>query len=127
MNLRGKRAVAYPQPARSPQSERQSFEAEVTCIAEDTSRGRKYLASNLSRGGVFVKTLLPLPIGDSLKCVIHLNDGGPELVAQAQVAWLRGSGADMQSPPGMGLRFVGLPEKSLARLSRFLEASGSDS
>lgn len=126
MNHVAKPSVLFSNPARSPALKRSEYHSEVICIAEDTYSGRKYLASNLSCGGVFVKTLLPLNTGVQLKCFIHLGDGEPTIEAQAKVAWQRLSGSDLKSPPGMGLQFVGLPEKHISRISKFIESYQSN-
>jgi len=126
MNPVAKPSVLFSNPARSPASKRSEYHSEVICIAEDTYSGRRYLASNLSCGGVFVKTLLPLKNGVQLKCFIHIDDGEPTIEAQAKVAWQRLSGADLKSPPGMGLEFVGLPEKQVNRIFKFIESYQSE-
>lgn len=59
---------------------------------------------NLSEGGLFVRTQLPLPVGTQTTLRFHLGDDGPEHEVKAVVVW--GTNGAAASPPGMGLRFT---------------------
>jgi uncharacterized protein (TIGR02266 family) len=71
-------------------------------------------ARNLSRGGVFVETAAPLPPPRAeLDLELELPETPLQLASTAEVIWTRPP-ADA-TPPGMGLRFLGL-ERGMARL-----------
>jgi uncharacterized protein (TIGR02266 family) len=112
--------LRFADPPRSPNQKRAAFESEVRCIAQDTRSGRKYLACNLSAGGLFVRTLLPLDHGSRLRCTVHLNDGAPPIDAEAEVAWSRRSNATHDKPPGMGLKFLALGQKDVQRIAALI-------
>ncbi len=59
---------------------------------------------NLSEGGLFVRTQLPLPVGTEATLRFHLGDEGPEHEVKAVVVW--GTNGAPASPAGMGLRFI---------------------
>jgi len=100
--------------------ERALFPVEVACASEVRAGTRRYLAHNLSQGGVFLKTLLPLDPGTLLRCAFHLPDGGPPLVAMARVAWTRAASPVRDMPAGMGVRFLDLNEADRRRLEKAL-------
>ena len=73
------------------------------------------LMTNLSRGGLFIATTSPLPIGERLLLDVVVDDGGrtgPVVAfrARAEVA-SHDTGADLQGRRrGMGVRFVDVDE-----------------
>lgn len=61
-----------------------------------------YLQSqNVSAGGLFLRTATPLPPGTKARVSLRIED--EEIVAEAEVVWVAGSGAAI---PGMGVRLV---------------------
>jgi uncharacterized protein (TIGR02266 family) len=78
------------------------------------------LAENLSIGGVFVATHLLKPIGEKIDLAIHLPDSEDVLRGLGEVCWIREYIERSGLPPGMGIRFVGLPRESLDRIEKFL-------
>lgn len=65
-----------------------------------------YLQSqNVSAGGLFLRTATPLPAGTKARVSLRLED--VEVVAEAEVVWVAGSGSPV---PGMGLRLVAIEE-----------------
>ena len=74
--------------------------------------------TNLSEGGLFVRTSTPLACG--AQAVVRLTPGGdPELQARATVVWLREE-VERAYPPGMGLRFEPLDDDTLGRLRNII-------
>ncbi len=63
---------------------------------------------NLSKGGIFIETTTPLPIGDRVSLNIEVPGGG-EMAVEGVVTWTRAH-ADEGMPAGMGLRFDRLEE-----------------
>jgi len=73
-------------------------------------RLRQCLMKNISRGGVFVLTPNPLPIGTPFELRIHVEETGETHALSGEVASIN-TGADMKSEEhGMGIRFTHLTE-----------------
>ncbi len=67
---------------------------------------------NLSRGGVFVETDSPLPVGTELTLRLQIPGSGEVMdEVEARVVWVR-DGENAEGRPGMGLVFEGLSEKT---------------
>ena len=78
---------------------------------------------NLGTGGVFVATNELRAVGDRLALMFMLP-GVPEPISVGtEVRWTRDSAAPDQpgAVPGMGLRFVDLPDESSTAIASFLE------
>jgi hypothetical protein len=64
---------------------------------------------NISRGGVFLKTAIPLPVGQKAKIMWKMADD-VEVEAEAEVVWsCQGGSPGPQGGfimPGMGLKFI---------------------
>jgi uncharacterized protein (TIGR02266 family) len=78
------------------------------------------LVENLSAGGVFVATHLLKPVGEQIELAIHLPDSEDVLRGLGEVRWIREYVERSELPPGMGIRFIDLPQESLERIERFL-------
>ena len=76
-------------------------------------------AENLSAGGVFIATHKLKPVGSSIELSINLPDG-VQLRATGEVRWIRVFNEQSDTPPGMGVRFNGLAEASVALIQKFL-------
>lgn len=113
--------LAMPAERREPTAAfRTPFSVEVACASDVRAGTRRYLAHNLSLGGIFLKTLLPLDPGTLLRCAFHLPDGNPPLIALARVAWTRPASPIRDQPGGMGVRFLDLKEADRRRLDRMV-------
>jgi uncharacterized protein (TIGR02266 family) len=97
------------------------FSVEVRCASDLRGGTRRYLAHNLSRGGLFLTTMLPLDPGTLLSCRFELPDGQPPLQVLVRVAWVRGASGIRDTPAGMGVRFLDLGQGDLRRLERVIE------
>ena len=75
-------------------------------------------AVNMSRGGLFIRTRDPRPVGTPLALEIRLSNGESVIRAQAVVRWVRRpeTGARSHPPltPGMGVQFTQLDDESRA-------------
>jgi molecular chaperone DnaK len=70
-------------------------------------------ASDVSRGGIFVHSKQPLPVGTQLKLNLQLLDGTPLIVGEGTVFWTREPDANKPNTvPGMGVRFSKLSSNS---------------
>jgi uncharacterized protein (TIGR02266 family) len=81
------------------------------------------LSQDISAGGVFIATNRIRPVGERMILKFSLPDHPTPIVARAEVRWTRDAnpGDQGDSPPGMGLRFIGLSPEAQAAISRFLE------
>lgn len=80
------------------------------------------LSGDISRGGLFVATWAPLPLGTEVT-VSFVLPGGHPITAPGLVTWLRdaqGEGVG-EGSPGMGVRFVALSLDDRAAIERFLQ------
>jgi uncharacterized protein (TIGR02266 family) len=78
-------------------------------------------AENISSGGLFVATYVKRPRGDRMEIVINIP-GRPEPIrAVGEVRWLRDYSEHSNVPPGLGVRFVELPEDDAKIIDDFLK------
>ncbi|MGC4069891.1 MAG: PilZ domain-containing protein [Polyangiaceae bacterium] len=75
-------------------------------------------SSNLSRGGLFLKTTRLLPPESVMSLIIHLPDGGDDITVDCSVVFTR-DGTDGQ-PQGMGLKFIDPDENVKKRIEWFI-------
>jgi uncharacterized protein (TIGR02266 family) len=71
------------------------------------------VSSNVSKGGVFLRTMTPLPVGKRLRVRFRLPCGG-EIDGEATVAW-----SDARC--GMGLQFVTIGPEGQTALDQFVD------
>lgn len=79
------------------------------------------LSGDVSRGGLFVATWAPLPLGTEVT-VSFVLPGGHQVTTAGHVAWLKepqGEGAG-EDAPGMGVRFATLSEADRRAVESFL-------
>ncbi len=101
-------------------NQRVPFMVEVSSVTQSKAGTRQYLAMNLGKGGLFLKTLLPLESGTMLRCAFRLPDGGTPIVVNAKVAWTRRGTDAREQPAGMGIRFINLAKDERLRLRSFV-------
>jgi uncharacterized protein (TIGR02266 family) len=75
-------------------------------------------ALNVSRGGMFVRTELPLPTRSEWRVRFHLPETSGDLTPTAMVVWR----ADERAPtgPGLGMRFVELDGRAARVIDEFV-------
>ena len=64
--------------------------------------------SNISPGGIFIRTDTPEPPGQLLDFEFRLGDGYELIHGRGEVVWARQRGEGPERPPGMGVRFIEL-------------------
>ena len=74
---------------------------------------------DVSAGGMFVETTVPCEEGARVELRFHLNDGGPVILAQAEVRYL-------VPKLGMGVEFVDLSPADRERLDNYVRGSATD-
>jgi molecular chaperone DnaK len=79
-------------------------------------------AVNISRGGVFIRTREPKPVGTRLALELRLQGGEVVLRAQGVVRWIQAESATAQPPtaPGMGIQFTELDAEARALVERMV-------
>lgn len=101
-------------------NQRVPFMVEVSVVSQSKAGTRQYLAMNLGKGGLFLKTLLPLESGTMLRCAFRLPDGGSPIIANAKVAWTRRGAEAREQAAGMGIRFINLAKDEQLRLREYV-------
>jgi uncharacterized protein (TIGR02266 family) len=71
---------------------------------------QKDLVTDLSPGGLFIRTSKPLPIGTEVELQVSIAAEEPPIRVRGKVMWLRGENE------GMGIQFTGLMGPVLAEL-----------
>jgi uncharacterized protein (TIGR02266 family) len=79
-------------------------------------------APNVTRGGVFIASRTPLPIGSTFAFEIQLAGGEVALAGDGKVTWVKAfDPAAPQKPHGMGVQFLRLDNPSRELLNKILE------
>jgi uncharacterized protein (TIGR02266 family) len=124
-----------------PQSEESGFPAEQTSQrralrapmivekipCEDTQKTFFGYAKNISRGGLFIATVKPREPGE--KFIIEMTLPMPESLnfrCEGEVIWKRHFVRKGGFEPGMGLRFIDLPEETGNRIDRWVQAQAAN-
>src|SRR5262245_24251196 len=77
---------------------------------------------DVSRGGIFIRTREPLPVGTRLKLDFQLVDTAPLFQGDGTVVWIREHDPSRAGvTPGMGVRFDRLTPESQTTLDTILE------
>ena len=78
-------------------------------------------AVDVSRGGIFIRTREPLPVGTQLRFDFQLQDAAPLLAGEGTIVWIRENDpARAGVTPGMGVRFDKLTPASQPVLEKIL-------
>lgn len=82
---------------------------------------------NLSKGGVFIRTDLPLPPGSKVDFAFTLPTSGSIVHAEGMVVWTRKRGMKPMSslphhPPGMGVQFLKLEPEDVEAILNEIES-----
>jgi uncharacterized protein (TIGR02266 family) len=79
--------------------------------------------SDISTGGVFIKTDRPLSQGEKVHLRLSLPDGEKELETSGEVAWCRAAEQatpEEKCPAGMGIKFLNMSTEGKKRVVRML-------
>ncbi len=113
------------QPA--PQAnQRKNLRSPLIVLKVKLEEGKKSLfgyAKNISRGGVFIATVNPREPGSRFKVEISL----PEPISQTiqcdcEVVWKRHFSRKSDYEPGMGVRFLDMPEETAEAIDRWVKS-----
>lgn len=78
-------------------------------------------AVNISRGGLFINTQKPLPVGTHVKLIVSLPGTEFPFDMTGRVTRVNESHAAPNQVPGMAIEFVGVDEEKRIRLEEFVE------
>src|SRR6476660_3108191 len=79
------------------------------------------LQMDMSDGGVFVATHMPLPVGTPVSVVMTLPFEDKPVVVKGHVTWTRPHQDDSDAPAGVGVVFVDVSDEVFAKVRRFTE------
>ena len=82
---------------------------------------------NISRGGSFIKTARPLPVGSRCQFAVSLPALSEPLLLEGEVAWIRTPGDPGEGDPGMGIRFVFRDDQARRDFEALVERMMTDS
>jgi len=99
------------------QSPRLKYEASVELESDD--RFYTGFSRNISGGGLFVAVASPPPVGTRLTVRFRLPTHPDPVEAEAEVRWVRDGSGDLM--PGMGVRFLSLPDRVSAAIDQYLK------
>ena len=79
-------------------------------------------APNVTRGGIFLASREPRPVGEVLRFEVLLRQGGPVLSGQGRVTWVKEfNPAEPHRPYGMGVQFLRIDPSAQSVLDRLLQ------
>lgn len=113
-------STSMDEQSASPADSRQNFRSPliVQKVLIDYQRPVFFgYSKNLSRSGLFVATTNPTKAGEQLDLEIPLPEElGGTIRCRCEVVWRRPLGSHLPFEPGMGLKFVDLPEELSKRI-----------
>lgn len=92
-----------------------TMRALVECLDEK----RELFASNLSVDGIFLRTAAPFEAGTELDIVFSVDQEDP-VELKGKVVYINKLSPEMEPEPGMGIKFVEVPEDIKQRIDCFL-------
>ena len=108
-----------PSADTAPRREHSRFAVDLDVTVGSDHNFYAGFAENLSAGGVFIATHKLKPVGSRIELTINLPDG-VQIRAAGDVRWIRVFNEQSDTPPGMGVRFDGLADASVALIQKFL-------
>jgi len=87
-------------------NKRQHERIPVTLKVSYPSKGdlQRDIVTDISPGGLFVRTSKPLPIGTEIDLEVVVADEDPPISVRGKVVWVR----SLQEKEGMGIQFTGI-------------------
>ncbi|MDA8165059.1 MAG: PilZ domain-containing protein [Desulfobacteraceae bacterium] len=100
--------------------QRRFFRSSQNLPASLTAGGRTHTvtATNLSLGGVFVRTSLPVAIGAEVDLALVFPEPSMRIKVHGSVCWQKKSGAE---PLGLGIRFPSLSTEAIWAIIAHIE------
>jgi uncharacterized protein (TIGR02266 family) len=116
-------AIVYGVLARLSGQPRTTIRVPVKMRVEiEEGKPEAFLTSvNISEGGLYLRTAEPLPGGTVLHVKFTLPHDTDPIAVTAEVIRALPLGQQIESEPGMGLRFTGISEENLRRVRNFVQ------
>ncbi len=95
----------------------------VEVTVRDRAGAYMHRARNISAGGMFVDSPVPLPEGTRVKLSFRLP-GGPTVEVAGDVRWTTRIAGQPVPHPGMGVAFSGLSEEDREAIVRYVAEKG---
>ena len=100
---------------------RVDFESEVQIDFPDFGEFIREYSTNVSVGGMFIKTRLPFEPGHEFTFCFVAGGDVPVISGRAVVIWCRKQAVSPMAEAGMGVRFLELEGRSKALIERIVE------
>lgn len=75
---------------------------------------------NISKGGIFINTTKPLPVGTKIRILFSIPDIPLPFDLMGIVRWVNPVGHSSHSLPGMGIEFLEMEETVKKRIEKFI-------
>lgn len=82
---------------------------------------KKLTCINISEGGMHLRTLSPLPEGTIIHIKFALPHDAATIELAAEVVRTLPLAVQLEIDPGMGIRFVDIPQATMVRIRHFVE------
>lgn len=81
---------------------------------------------DISTGGLYLKTELPLTINEHISLIFHVPYRTDPVTCNAKVAWTNPAIGKRKPelPPGVGVEFIDLTQEELSSISYFIKKNG---
>jgi len=87
----------------------------------------EHYSKDVSRGGIYIKSSQPMPVGTLLKFQFQLKDESALIRGVGRVVWTRAEeDAQAEQPAGMGIKFIKMDTESRAVVDRIVDSHGPD-
>src|SRR4051812_10647382 len=108
----------------SRKDQRVPLAAKVQIKTEGLEKFIEKYSGNISRGGIFIKTPQPLPIGKEVLLTVVIPGGSQLIEARGTVSWTRpANDPHSGEPAGMGIQFTSLGDGSDKILDAIVRAA----
>jgi len=77
--------------------------------------------TNISKGGLFINSRTPLPVGTTVRLIIQLPDTPFPFDLTGRIVRVIDENNAAAEPPGMGVEFVNITEDKRERIDRFVD------
>lgn len=91
----------------------------MRALVECQDEKRELYASNLSVDGIFLRTIAPFEAGTELDIVFSVDQEDP-VELKGKVVYINKLSPEMETEPGMGIKFIEVPEDIKERINCFL-------
>jgi len=91
----------------------------VKAVIECDDEKRELFASNLSADGMFLRTIAPFGAGKEMDIAFYVDQEDP-VELKGTVVYMNELNNEIEPEPGMGIRFIEVPEDVKQRINYFL-------